>query len=153
MDLGEPDNEKNDSNCVCAKCAFGGCHAHEGGTRGGAVNRKRADGGSYRRALGDGELEGLKRNLAEKRIAEFTPVLATSEIEYKFNYRLEGDNAVLEMRSSTEPCISPDPVGIVRVPSWIDGHKVIGIGNGSFYNCHKMTKIILHDNLEWIWPN
>ena len=32
----------------------------------------------YRQALANGELEGLKRNLAEQRIAEFTPVLANA---------------------------------------------------------------------------
>ncbi len=33
----------------------------------------------YRRALANGELEGLKRNLAEKRAAEFEPVLSANE--------------------------------------------------------------------------
>ena len=33
----------------------------------------------YRRALANGELEGLKRNLAEKRAAEFEPVLSVNE--------------------------------------------------------------------------
>lgn len=33
----------------------------------------------YRQALNEGKIEGLKRRLAEKRIAEFTPVLATRD--------------------------------------------------------------------------
>lgn len=37
----------------------------------------------YRKALDYGELTGLKKNLAEKRIAEFTPVLATASATCK----------------------------------------------------------------------
>lgn len=107
----------------------------------------------YQKALDHGELDGLKRTLAERRIAEVAesnPQAVAPKVEYKFNYQLEGGNVIL---AGGFPCISPDPVGILKIPSTIDGRKVIGMGNGSLLNCHKMTKVILPDHLEWIWAN
>ena len=103
----------------------------------------------YRKALDYGELEGLKRNLAEKRIAEFTPVLASTDaapkVEYKFNYRLDDKgNAIL----SGNPCVSPKPVGELVVPDALDGHNVTGIDGWGFDGCDQMTSIKLPANLE-----
>ena len=98
----------------------------------------------YRKALDYGELEGLKKVLAEKRIAEFTPVLASADtapkVEYKFNYRLEGDNAVL---TGTDNCVSPKPIGALIVPDIIDGHKVTKLDGWIFGSCDQLTSIRL----------
>ena len=110
----------------------------------------------YRQALDNGELEGLKRNLAEQRIAGFTPVLApvakdvaskavAPKVEYKFNYRVENGNAIL----TGQPCVTPLPEGVLVVPDKIDGFKVTRLDEHmAFFNCSKMTKIVLPVGLE-----
>lgn len=99
----------------------------------------------YRRALDNGELEGLKRNLAEKRAAEFEPVLSANDdvspmVEYKFSYKLDCDNAVITG-------VDPKPVGIVVVPDKIDGHLVTAFQGypapSPFDDCDEVSKVIL----------
>lgn len=105
----------------------------------------------YRKAMDYGELTGLKKNLAEKRIAEFTPVLASTDaapkVEYKFNYKVEDGNAVL-CRNGNDPCVSPKPVGALVVPDEIDGHKITRIDSVAFSDCDQMTSIVLPAYLE-----
>lgn len=101
----------------------------------------------YQKTLDNGELDGLKRTLAERRIAEVAesnPQAVASKIDYKFNYRLDDKgNAILQ----GTPCVSPKPVGAFVVPDIIDGHKVTGI-HGNFRKCDQMTSLTLPAHLE-----
>ena len=112
----------------------------------------------YQKALDHGELDGLKRTLAERRIAEVAesnPQAVASKIEYKFNYRLnDKGEAFLCCPKREVPCVSPKPEGPLVIPEEIDGHKVVGLDDAAFMGCDKMTRIMLPKHLRehgWYW--
>lgn len=113
----------------------------------------------YKEALAHGELTGLKKALAEKRIAEAGPARTKLEFaptqKYKFNYRLnDKGEAFLCRPNRKEPCVSPKPIGILVIPMEIDGHKVVGIDDAAFESCDEMTRIVLPKYLQrhgWYW--
>ena len=86
----------------------------------------------------------LYKLLGEKRGADFGCDMATKDavpnVEYKFRYKLDGDNAVI-----TE--IDPKPVGTVVVPDKIDGHLVTAFqgypSHHPFDDCDSVTKVVL----------
>ena len=86
----------------------------------------------------------LYKLLGEKRGADFGGDLATkdaaSNVEYKFSYKLEGDNAVITG-------INPEPVGTVVIPDKIDGHLVTAFqsypATDPFQHCDRVTKVVL----------
>lgn len=112
----------------------------------------------YQKALDHGELDGLKRTLAERRIAEVAesnPQAIAPKVEYKFNYRLnDKGEAFLCRPNGNEPCVSPKPVGVLIIPEEIDGHKIVGLDDVAFADCDKMTRIVLPKHLRehaWMW--
>jgi len=66
-------------------------------------------------------------------------------VEYKFSYKLEGDNAIITG-------IDPKPVGTVVMPDKIDGHKVTGMegynDRSPFWGCDQLTRVVLPAGLE-----
>ncbi|MBR5549314.1 MAG: leucine-rich repeat domain-containing protein [Kiritimatiellae bacterium] len=121
----------------------------------------------YLKTIASGELTGLKKVIAEKRMKEMgkdmptttatsaiahreniTPAAsATPDGKYKFNYKLDDKgNAIL----CGEPCVSPKPEGVLVIPDKIDGHMVTKIDSVAFKDCDKMTRIVLPPHLEQI---
>ena len=106
----------------------------------------------YGKALDNGELSGLKKTLAAKRLEELesSNVLVPEgkpKVEYKFNYRLDDKGyAIL----CGEPCVSPKPEGVLVIPDKIDGHTVTKIDGVAFRGCDKMTRIVLPPHLDEI---
>ena len=105
----------------------------------------------YRKGIDNGELDGLKKAVAEKRIAEFVganpqAVIETKPtVEYKFNYRVVNNKAIL----TGAPCVSPKPEGVLVVPEKIDGFTVAKLDeHHAFKDCDKMTRIVLPAGLE-----
>jgi hypothetical protein len=105
----------------------------------------------YRKAIDNGELDGLKKAVAEKRIAEAVEtnpqavVKTMPKVEYKFNYRVENGKAIL----TGQPCVSPKPEGVLVVPEKIDGFTVARLDeHHAFKDCDKMTRIVLPAGLE-----
>lgn len=108
----------------------------------------------YKKALDYGEVDGLKKILAEKRVAEacaavYVAMPAHAQVKYKFDYKLnDKGEAVLRYSGNFIPCISPKPEGVLVVPDEIDGHKVVGFDDNAFINCDKMTRLVLPEHLE-----
>ena len=89
------------------------------------------------------------------RSATTSEALSSKIGAYTWYYSLEGDNAVIRRgsggyNSMAMAAVSPPPVGRVVVPESIDGHKVTVIGNHAFFECEKMTEIVLPDGLKEI---
>ena len=86
----------------------------------------------------------LYKLLGEKRGADFGGDLATKDaapnVEYKFSYKLESDNAVITG-------IYPEPVGTVVIPDKIDGHLVTAFqsypATNPFQHRDRVTKVVL----------
>ena len=99
----------------------------------------------YQKALDHGELDGLKRTLAERRIAEVAesnPQAVASKVEYKFDYKLDDKgNAILFGGPM------PKPKGVLVIPDKIDGHTVTEI-EGDCFRCEEVTRIVLPPHLE-----
>ena len=112
----------------------------------------------YQKALDHVELDGLKRTLAERRIAEVAesnPQAVASKVEYKFNYILDNNGNATICRTCNNPssnrgdvCVSPKPIGVLIIPEYIDGHRVVSIGRDAFYGCDKITKMVLPKSIE-----
>jgi len=81
---------------------------------------------------------------------------------YTWRYRINGDGAEIcgivheEYPSCEEegvsywytPAISPEPTGVVEVPSTLGGYPVTSITMGAFYGCSGLTDIRLPEGLE-----
>ena len=98
----------------------------------------------YEDAIAAGDINGLNQVQAERRIEEAKG--PGENVEYKFSYRLEGNNAAITG-------IEPKPVGTLVIPEKIDGHRVTNITGyneeGPFWSgCERMTKVVLPASLE-----
>ena len=74
--------------------------------------------------------------LAACALASFTAAAYTAnDGGYTWTYQLDGGNAVITKGSGQKSAaLSPNPSGVVTLPSALDGHKVSSIGYGAFYN-------------------
>ena len=75
--------------------------------------------------------------------------------DYTWYYALENGNAVITRgdggySSASMAAVSPLPEGRVEVPAVIDGHKVTAIGGHAFFECEKMTEVVLPEGLKEI---
>lgn len=104
----------------------------------------------YRRAIDSGALDGLKRTLAEKRIAEVDATDTNAQkVEYKFNYRVDNNGNAILFSKDRLPCATPAPAGNFVCPATIDGHKVTGIDEYAFMSgCEQMKKCVLPQFLK-----
>ncbi len=64
-------------------------------------------------------------------------------------YSLDEGNAVLGA-GGTQPCVSPAPSGRLAIPSEIDGHTVVALGDGAFAGCGNLSVVGLPATLERI---
>ena len=100
-------------------------------------------------------------NEEENKVRQISSEIKSSKVgEYTWYYSLENGNAVIRRGSNDasdrninlmRAAISPSPVGRVVVPESIDGHKVVAVGNNAFFECEKMTEVILPDGLQEIY--
>ncbi len=68
---------------------------------------------------------------------------------YTWSYVVNGDGTVRLFKSDTESAISPDPAGVLEVPSKIDGKTLKEIGSSAFKAC-SMTAVTIPDSVTKI---
>ena len=92
----------------------------------------------------------LKRMMLEAVMAFAATLSLMADMEtiggYTWTYRINDDTA--EIYNGGNVAVTPNPTGVLAIPSTLGGKPVTGIGEKAFYNCSGLTSVTLPEGLE-----